>query len=128
MCAQDRPPFSNWDVSPDGSAIALVHNDNNQLRILDLGTKQERSIRVDGWHGFEHVAWAADGKALYLNGSSPKKVGYAALLRVDLLGHVSVLRQKEYEWHASPVPSRDGRRLAFAVMPFHGNVWVLENF
>ncbi len=54
--------------------------------------------------------------------------GYPALLRVGLDGQVHVLREKANEWHIKPAASPDGRRLAFATMPFHGNVWMIEDF
>ena len=53
---------------------------------------------------------------------------YDAILHVDLDGQVHVLRGKTNEWHVRPVASPDGRRLAFATMPFHGNVWMIEDF
>ena len=80
-----------------------------------------------GWSAFELVVWAADGKSLYVNGWD-RRSSYPALLHVDLKGEARVLRQKENEWHVYPAPSPDGRYLAFARMPFHGNVWTIENF
>lgn len=31
-------------------------------------------------------------------------------------------------WHVRPTPSPDGRYLAFAAMPFHGNMWLIHDF
>ena len=39
-------------------------------------------------------------------------------------GRAPAGREKACVSPVSPVPSRDGRRLAFAVMPFHGNTWM----
>ena len=50
------------------------------------------------------------------------------ILHVALDGQVHVLRGKTNEWHLRPVASPYGRRLAFATMPFHGNVWMIEDF
>ena len=127
---EDRPPFTNWDLSPDGTQVAVVHRDDS-IRIVSLATGEERVLRLNEWQGFEFVSWAADeagfftsggGKNVYLNSVHP------ALLLVALDGQVHVLREKANEWHVRPVASPDGRRLAFATMPFHGNVWMIEDF
>ncbi len=125
---EDRPPFSNWDLSPDGSQVAVVHNDDNQIRIVPLRGGGERVVAVKEWQGFEFIAWARNGQGFYVDGRSLKHASYPALLHVDLEGRVTVLREQAHEWHLMPVPSPDGRYLAFAVMAFHGNVWMIENF
>ncbi len=78
--------------------------------------------------GLSYVSWAVDDKTLYVNGGNLVGTSYPALLRVDLNGNVTVLRQKHYEWHVMPKVSPDGRKIAFASMPFHGNVWMVEDF
>jgi len=128
---EDRPPFINWDLSPDGTQVAVVHNDDDSIRIVMLATGEERVLRLDDWQGFEFISWAADGTGLFISGGGKNAYPgftYPALLRVALDGQVHVLREKANEWHIKPVASPDGRRLAFATMPFHGNVWMIENF
>ena len=128
---EDRPPFINWGLSPDGTQVAVVHNDDDSIRIVTLATGKERVLRLNEWQGFEFVSWAIDGTGLFINGGGKNRytnLYYPALLRVALDGQVHVLREKANEWHIYPVASPDGRRLAFATMPFHGNVWMIEDF
>ena len=124
----DRPPFSNWDLSRDGGRIAMVHNDDNRIRVVALATGEEREITVKDWSGFEYISWAADGNGFYLNGGYARRASYPALIHVGFDGKVTSLRQNPNEWHVMPKLSPDGRYLAFAVMPFHGNVWMIEDF
>jgi len=128
---EDRPPFTNWDLSPDGTQVAVVHNDDDSIRIVTLATGEERVLHLNEWQGFEFISWAADGAGLFISGGGMNVYldsGYPALLRVGLDGQVHVLREKANEWHIRPMASPDGRRLAFATMPFHGNVWMIEDF
>ena len=123
-----RAPFTNWDLSPDGSMVAVVHNDDNLVRLVELASGRESLLQVDGWSSFEYVSWSADGSGLFLNAGFATAAIDRPLLRVDLDGEVHVLRQRPNEWHVYPVASPDGRYLAFASMPFHGNAWLIEGF
>jgi Tol biopolymer transport system component len=125
----DRPPFINWALSPDGTQVAVVHNDDDSIRIVTLATGEERVLRLTEWHGgFEFISWARNGTGWFVNGRVDQLLfNRDAILRVDLDGQVHVLRGKTNEWHIMPVASPDGRRLAFATMPFHGNVWMIED-
>lgn len=123
-----KPPFNNWDLSPDGTQVAMVHNDDYRIRIITLLSGEEREVYVKEWSGFEYISWAADGKGFYVNGHYARGISHPALLYVDLKGRAKVLRQNPHEWHIMPVLSPDGRYLAFSTMPFHGNVWMIEGF
>ena len=127
----NRPPFTNWDLSPGGTQIAVVHNDDDSIRIVSLATGEERVLRLNEWLGFELISWATDIAGLFISGGGKNVYldsTYPELLRVALDGQVHVLREKANEWHVRPMVSPDGRRLAFATMPFHGNVWMIEDF
>ncbi len=123
-----RPPFDNWALSPDGSTIAMVHNDDDVVRLIHLDSGEERAVRVRDWAAFEFVDWAADGQGLFLNGGFAMAGIYPALLHVNMDGTATVLRNRPNEWHVYPRASPDGRRLAFASMPFQGNAWLLTGF
>jgi serine/threonine protein kinase len=123
-----RPPFNNWALSPDGTQVAVVHNDDNRIRVITLLTGEEKEVYVKDWSGFEFISWAADGKGFYVNGGDAKGISYPALLYIDMNGQAKALRQNPYEWHIKPFLSPDGRYLAFSTMPFHGNVWMIEGF
>ncbi len=41
---------------------------------------------------------------------------------------VSVLREQPAQWHIKPKASPDGKYLAFGLMIFSGNVWMIDDF
>ncbi len=123
-----RAPFTNWDLSPDGSTLAVVHNDDDAVRLISLPSGQEKILRVQGWTSFEFVSWAGDGQRLFLNAGFNIAGKLADLISVDLQGNASILRQAVSQWHVDPVTSPDGRYVAFSSMPFHGNAWLITEF
>jgi Tol biopolymer transport system component len=123
-----RPPFTNWELSPDGSTLAVVHMDDDTIRLISVPSGQERTIRVQGWGNFEFVTWSADGQRLFINAGFASAGRFPDLLSVDLEGNATVLRHAPSQWHVYPVTSPDGRYLAFASMPFHGNAWLITGF
>jgi len=70
------------------------------------------------------VAWTADGKALFATSYAPD--GFR-LLRVSLDGRARVLHKARF-FIENPVPSPDGRSLAFGDITPEGNVWLIDNF
>ncbi len=50
------------------------------------------------------------------------------LLLAELAGSVHLLHESANEWLGNPVPSPDGKRLAFALKPQKVDVWLLPNF
>ena len=128
---EDIPPFINWDVSPDGKSVAVVHL-NGRIRVVSLVTQNERELAVDGWSFGEFVAFAADGRSVFVDGSpsGARAIYRKSLLRVslDASPEVEELRQRRNVWHVRPEASPDGRYLAFAAMTFSANVWMIEDF
>jgi len=85
---------------------------------------KDQEISVKAW-GSLHSLEYSDGKAYYCGSGSPEG---AALLRIDMEGHVQVLwRQKGAAviWGA---PSPDGRHLAFSEQSQNSNLWMVEGF
>ncbi len=123
-----RIPFTNWDLSPDGRRLAVVHNDDNTITVLGVDGGQDRVVAVRGWSNFEFIAWTPDGSGFFINAGSARAESFPALLRVDREGRAYVLRQQPSEWHVHPKPSPNGRFVAFASMSFHGNAWLIQGF
>jgi len=117
------PGRSNWAVSPDGTRIAVVET-NGRIRVLAILHGEVREIPVEQKGFFQSVAWSAGGEALFVTvvPSGPWKY---ALLRFDLQGHVRVLHEGP-QWCFDPRPSRDGHYLAFGLMNFDYNAWLIE--
>jgi Tol biopolymer transport system component len=122
--------FMGWDLSPDGSKVALVDEEKYGPNIEVLSV-------VDGaWHqialepGVGHlqkVAWAADGQNFFVTSIKP---GRHSLLRVSMKGKVEPL------WHIlgqgrsihDPLASPDGKYLAYNGDTWDSNVWLIDNF
>jgi serine/threonine protein kinase len=127
----DRPPFTNWDLSPDGSRLVIGHNDG-RLRIFDLATAEERVLQDEGGLEYgEFPVWSADGRGVFVDGG----YGMRRLFRKGVLyvsypeGEAYLLRDSWNEWDTHPVPSPDGKRLAFAANFYYdGNAWMIESF
>ncbi len=103
-----------WGLSPQGSRAAVLQFEvgNNRLHLVDLPGGTVRELTAPGWSGFFSVNWTLDGNAMYLTTWSPETG--AALLLVDLQGRSRVLLQRSVFYALrSPVPSPDGRWLAF---------------
>lgn len=123
------PGFFGWALSPEGSQIAVVHHSHkDRIEILNLSTRAWRAIVVEpGWGDFQSVSWDAEGKGFFLTttllGSS------FHLIHVTLLGKVQpLLNNALTQWLYQPLPSPDGRYLAFQAQTCDSNVWLFENF
>ncbi|HEV2491022.1 MAG TPA: protein kinase [Candidatus Acidoferrales bacterium] len=115
----------SWDLSPDGTRIAIVNNQEARIRILSLQGQSSRDITVQGRDSLQFVAWAADGRGLFITSAIPR--GYA-LLHVDLQGNSRVLWQQSGGLGPYAVPSPDGRHLAIDGWTLASNFWLMENF
>ena len=115
-----------WDLSPDGRWIAFGKREeaSGRIRLLPLAGQAAREISAGGWTELENTAWAPDGKALFVTGRASNG---SPLLRVSLDGETQLLYKAGY-YLENPVPSPDGRYLAFGEMTLESNAWVIENF
>ncbi len=118
----------DWDLSPDGSRIAVVHSDvaESEIRIVNLSDRPMSKLEVRPWANFEWIAWAADGKGFYVSSNLPKK---SSLLWVGMTGNASVLWRSELESLQALLPSPDGKLLAVTVSSTgKSNAWLIERF
>ena len=115
-----------WDLSPDGRWIAFGTCCDaaapTRIHLLSLGGEAPREIPIQGWSNLQSVAWAPDGSALFATGWASKG---GPLLRVSLDGRAQLLYTAPY-YLENPIPSPDGRLLAFGQVFVAGNVWILE--
>jgi Tol biopolymer transport system component len=118
-----RPAF--WDLSSDGQWIAfgITEESGSRIQLLSLTRHENREIPIANWNNLVSIAWAPDGKALFLTGWASKN---SPLLRVSLDGGVQLLYSAQY-YVESPVPSPDGRYLAFGVVSQNNNAWLMDN-
>lgn len=120
---------SGWAVSPDGSRLALVDEDKYRGRVellnLSDGAWHELSVEPD-WGILQSIAWAADGKGFFATVRRPDP---SNLVYITPVGEVKPLvRNGHRQLLYLPLPSPDGKYLAFGATTIDANVWVLENF
>ena len=114
----------NWDISPDGSLIAIGLLPGRKVRLLDLRNGTERDIQLSMEGIVQGLCWSADGNALFAGMISS---GHQ-IIRVDLDGKTHVLLDRKGVWVGSLALSPDGRHLAYSQQTIDSNLWLLENF
>jgi eukaryotic-like serine/threonine-protein kinase len=118
--------LSSWGLAPDGSRIALVENLSDNVRVLDLQTKQIEVIHpTPQQRGLQMPAWSADGKRLFLSAFWEYK---GRLLEMDLNGNTHLLIENPQGWIGNPCPSPDGTRIAYNSSVLETSVTLLEHF
>ncbi len=124
---------TGWGLSPDGSRIAYV-TEHGQVEIMSLNdrSRSDRSWQQISlgphWQQLQTVAWTADGKSLFVTCWKPDG---SDLLHVMLDGKVNLLwhhGHSPWQWASNPLPSPEGRYLAFQSKSLDSNVWMIENF
>lgn len=118
--------WSFWNLSPDGSRIVFGKDERSKgrVRILPVAGGSEQEVDVKGWDRLDSVAWSSDGTSLFVDSWSPRG---STLLHALLNGHAQVLHKSSL-WIDRPVPSPNGRYLAFGEVTSNQNAWIIENF
>jgi Tol biopolymer transport system component len=126
------PPywFSGFSVSPDGSRLALVRGSDEYQGRIDVLTFRDHAwhqVPVDtSWGLLQSSAWAAGGTHFFVTSNLPESKN---LLHVKLNGKTqSVLHLDSRQGMANPLPSPDGKYVAFQATTWDSNVWLLEGF
>ena len=128
MRVATKPGFGyNWDLSPDGSQLAISFPaGENRIRLFALAGGPPHDLVVNGWYGFNSGPdWSADPKGFYVSSLSPRG---ATLLYIDLNGHANALWEQIGGLRTWALPSPDGRHLAILGYTMDSNIWMLENF
>jgi serine/threonine protein kinase/Tol biopolymer transport system component/DNA-binding winged helix-turn-helix (wHTH) protein len=118
-----------WAVSPDGSNVAMVYPDKygKRIEILSLADGKWHEVELEPKAGLpESIAWAADGKSFFVVASTPDS---RDLLHVTLAGKIQAsLTDDHKQWLYGPLPSPDGKYLAFQAQTRDSNVWLIDSF
>jgi Tol biopolymer transport system component len=121
---------TGWSVSPDGSRLAYVGGVDKykgRIEVLTLSDHAWHEVSPEpGWGELQSIAWAADGRNFFVTSLLPDS---SSLLHVTLNGKVEpLLRNGHRQWMNNPLPSSDGKFLAFQAQTWDSNVWMLEGF
>ena len=116
--------FSTFDVSPDGTQLAVAGDPQGPIYILPLHGGKAQVIRAR-FNDMQQFFWASDGKGFYL--ADRTKRG-AVLSYMNLHGSTHVLWETPGSPWTYARPSPDGRHLAIATSSNSNNVWMMENF
>jgi Tol biopolymer transport system component/tRNA A-37 threonylcarbamoyl transferase component Bud32 len=116
----------DWDISPDGSQIAIPNHDPRDARIRvvpldDRGGTAERTVTIKTLRNLSGVVWAADGKGWYVSVNDARGL----LFYVDLQGRI-LANLMESMSPSYAVPSPDGRHVAFMDWTVNANVWQVK--
>ncbi len=114
-----------WDLSSDGTRIAVLKKREGRFQILSLNGRAPQDITVKGWKILSSVNWTADGKGLLVSSFEARG---AVLLNVDLHGNASPLWEQPGGIDTWGVPSPDGRHIAMRAWNVESNLWLMENF
>jgi len=120
-----------WALSPDGTRVAIMNPPEGKVRLLHLDGRPTEEIVVKNLNLGDAIDWAADGKGLFIDNSTPQGM---ALTYLDLHGNTHPIW--EQRGLVSPrggsaiwgIASRDGRHLAINGWTQNSNVWLLEDF
>ncbi len=120
-----------WDLSPDGTRIAIVDEGETkgEIRILNIADQRFTVLRVldSKWQELQQITWAADGKQMFVLALSGPS---CSLLSIDAKGDPRVLQEMPAgaAWVSTITASPDGKRLAFTKRVHTADVMLLENF
>jgi Tol biopolymer transport system component len=115
----------HWDLSPDGTHIALLKHRDATVHILSLNGVESRQILSKEWNTLSSVVWTADGKGLFVSSYTARG---ADMLHMDLQGNTRLLWEHPGGIEIYGVPSPDGRHLAMRGWNVDSNLWMMENF
>ena len=124
--AWSRNILGDWDLSADGTQVAIPNHYSRDARIriltLEPGPNQprERVLTVPGLTDLKGAVWAADGSGWFV--TSDTDIGIQQMWFVFPDGRCRLLGDIQ-GW---AVPAPDGRRVAFMDRSTASNVWVLN--
>jgi DNA-binding winged helix-turn-helix (wHTH) protein/Tol biopolymer transport system component len=72
-----------WDLSPNGSSIAIVKRSDGQIRVISLNGRALYDLHPKGWSTAQSLDWAADGKALLISSRVQGELALSCGTRVE---------------------------------------------
>jgi len=129
--ASDYPQFGRGILSPQGRVVEKLKSgpDGLSVRVRSLPKGPVEEFTFKNLTGvYEFSGWSLDGKGMYLYTGAPLR---GKSVYAGLNGETRVLWKRGSGpgfWFDYPVPSPNGRYLAFTLGTYESNAWMLENF
>ena len=116
-----------WDLSPDGTRLAIAESDGRETRIRFVSTDGRRisEAKVRGVNSINSMDWSADDRTLFASSRMPEGI---ALLQIDLLGNSRVIERESSAYQSWAIPSPNGKRVAILMAKSTTDLWMAENF
>ena len=114
-----------WQLSPDGSWIAIAKRHENRIRLVPLGKNQPRTITVNSHSDVTDLNWAVDSQSLFV---SSMESGGATLLHVHLNGNAQPIWLQAQTTSFWGLPSPDARHLAISTESRETSAWMISSF
>jgi hypothetical protein len=127
----DYPNFPRGILSPQGQIIEEMKSgpEGLHIRVRSLTGGHAEEVTFKNLIGvYDFVGWSLDGRGIYLQEITASDF---LSLYAGLDGHSQVLWKRGSDpgsWFDYPVPSPNGRYLAFTLGTYESNAWMLENF
>ncbi|MGA8272283.1 MAG: hypothetical protein WB919_12045 [Candidatus Sulfotelmatobacter sp.] len=115
-----------WDLSPDGKRLAISEFSyvNGDISLVPLDGRTPQKISQTQWTELLALAWAADGKSLFVSSFSSRGT---ALVHLDFAGAGKQLFKPN--WRIMTLEtSPDGKYLAFGPVISNSNAWTMGFF
>jgi Tol biopolymer transport system component len=120
------PYFLNWNISPDGSQIAVTFFDykTGDITILPVKGGSPQKISLLPVQELGPIAWSPDGKSFLVGSFSSRG---SSVYRFEPGKTPTLLWKTVWEVDIL-VPSPDGEHLAIGPDIYDANAWIIPNF
>jgi Tol biopolymer transport system component len=114
-----------WQISPDGTWIAIAKRHGKTIRLVPLKGNQARTIFVKGCSDLVDLNWAVNSRSFFVSALGP---GGATLLHVDLEGSAQPIWLQPQTTSFWGFSSPDARHLAISSESRETSAWMITNF
>jgi len=121
----------SWDLSRDGSRIALLNPPDGVVHILHLNGEPPEQIVVKDLKVGDALGWWKDNSGLLVDNVTARGTALSYLSmngKAHPIWEVPGSRNARFNQAPWGIPSPDGRHLAINGFILRSNVWMVENF